>query len=253
MTQPALADSAVTLLTAQAISVVRGGDGVLREVDLAVREQEIVTIIGPNGAGKSTLLAALMGLTPLAGGRVIRHPRLVVGYVPQRLRMDPVLPLTVARFIHLSAPRASLPLAWMGRLGCDRLLERPMHGLSGGEMQRVLLTRALIRRPNLLVLDEPAQGMDMAGEQELYGFIEQLRREEGMAALLVSHNLHFVMAGADHVICLNRHVCCFGSPVAVSTTPEFQQLFGSKATGLGYYQHHHDHRHTPLGVVRETP
>ncbi|MBF0125793.1 MAG: metal ABC transporter ATP-binding protein [Magnetococcales bacterium] len=241
----------VPLLAARGVTVRRGGETVLREVDLAIGCREIVTIIGPNGAGKSTLLSALLGLTPLAGGRVERHPRLVVGYVPQRLRIDPALPLTVERFIALSAPGVAPDPELLRRLGCERLGRRPMHGLSGGETQRVLLARALSRRPNLLVLDEPAQGMDMAGEQQLYAFIEQLRQEEGLAALLVSHNLHFVMAGADHVVCLNRHVCCSGTPTAVCATPEFQLLFGEKVPGLGYYQHHHDHCRSEHGALGE--
>ncbi|MBF0627918.1 MAG: metal ABC transporter ATP-binding protein [Magnetococcales bacterium] len=243
-------DSAV-LLEAHGLCVTRGGEALLREVDLVVHAREIVTIIGPNGAGKSTLLAALLGLIPLSGGRVTRRAGLVMGHVPQRLRVDAVLPLTVARFIALSAPDAAAPMAILERLGCDHLLHRPMHALSGGEMQRVLLTRALSRNPDLLVLDEPAQGLDLTGEEQLHAFMDELRRDKGMAILLVSHNLHFVMAGANRVICLNRHVCCSGSPTAVRATPEFQLLFGDKIPAVGFYQHHHDHCHTPRGVVRE--
>ncbi|MBF0296360.1 MAG: metal ABC transporter ATP-binding protein [Magnetococcales bacterium] len=239
------------LLEARELRVEHGGDAVLREVSLTVRAGEIVTIIGPNGAGKSTLLSVLLGLTPLTAGRVIRHPRLVVGYVPQRLRVDPALPLTAARFIALSAPGGSLDPELPRRLGLDRLMQRPMHALSGGEMQRVLLARALIRRPNLLVLDEPAQGLDMAGEQELNAFIAELRDRDGMAALIVSHDLHFVMADADHVVCLNRHVCCSGTPTAVRGAREFRDLFGDPLPGWSLYRHHHDHRHTPRGEEPE--
>ncbi|MBF0181366.1 MAG: metal ABC transporter ATP-binding protein [Magnetococcales bacterium] len=239
------------LLEARAIRVEHGGEAVLRDVNLTVRAGGIVTIIGPNGAGKSTLLSALLGLTPLSAGQVIRHPRLVVGYVPQRLRVDPALPITAARFIALSAPGGALDPELSRRLGLERLMQRPMHGLSGGEMQRVLLARALIRRPNLLVLDEPAQGLDMAGEQELNAFIAELRDRDGMAALIVSHDLHFVMAGADHVVCLNRHVCCSGTPTAVRVTREFRDLFGDYIPGWSLYRHHHDHRHTPRGEEPE--
>ncbi|MBF0213180.1 MAG: metal ABC transporter ATP-binding protein [Magnetococcales bacterium] len=243
--------NAEILLEARGLSVDRSGESLLREVDLTLRSREIVTIIGPNGAGKSTLLSALMGLIPLSAGWVKRRKGLVVGYVPQRLRVDPVLPMTVARFLSLSTPKAALPMPLMQRLGCDRLLDRPMHGLSGGETQRVLLVRALSRDPDLLVLDEPAQGLDLVGEDQLHRFIEELRRERGVAALLVSHDLHFVMAGADRVICLNRHVCCSGSPMTVRNTLEFQRLFGDKIPDVGLYQHHHDHCHTPQGVIRE--
>ncbi|MBF0339939.1 MAG: metal ABC transporter ATP-binding protein [Magnetococcales bacterium] len=239
------------LLSARGLSVSRGGELLLRQVDLTIHAREIMTIIGPNGAGKSTLLSALLGLIPLSAGSVRQRPGLVVGYVPQRLRVDSVLPMTVARFIGLSNGRGELPRDLFVRLGCAGLLERPMHGLSGGETQRVLLARALSRNPDLLVLDEPAQGLDLAGEEQLHGFLEELRRERGVAALLVSHNLHFVMASANRVICLNRHVCCSGSPTAVRATPEFKLLFGDKVPGVGYYQHHHDHSHTSCGVVGE--
>ncbi|MEO5345285.1 MAG: metal ABC transporter ATP-binding protein [Magnetococcus sp. YQC-9] len=250
MTESIRSDGAV-LLSARALSVQRGGEMLLREVDLAVHEKEIVTIIGPNGAGKSTLLTALLGLIPLSGGVVERRPGVVIGYVPQRLKVDAVLPMTVARFIALSA--AGRPPDWetLRHLGCERLLDRPLYALSGGEMQRVLLARALSRDPHLLVLDEPAQGLDLAGEELLHGFLETLRRQRGVASLLVSHDLHFVMAGADRVICLNRHVCCSGSPTAVRATPEFRLLFGERIPGVGYYQHHHDHCHTPHGVEKE--
>ncbi|MBF0191412.1 MAG: metal ABC transporter ATP-binding protein [Magnetococcales bacterium] len=245
-------DSGV-VLEARGLSVSRGGEFLLQDVDMVLHAHEIVTLIGPNGAGKSTLLSALLGIIPLSAGRVNRKPGLVVGYVPQRLRVDPVLPVTVARFIALSTPGAPPPLEWVKRFGCDPLLHRPMHALSGGETQRVLLTRAMSRNPDLLVLDEPAQGLDLAGEEQLHGMIDAVRRERGVAVLLVSHNLHFVMAGADRVICLNRHICCSGSPTTVRATPEFQLLFGDKLPGVGFYQHHHDHQHTPRGVVREQP
>ncbi|NGZ07246.1 MAG: metal ABC transporter ATP-binding protein [Magnetococcales bacterium] len=241
------------MLAARTISVRQGGELLLRAVDVTVHAGEIVTIIGPNGAGKSTLLEALLGLIPVCHGAVEHKPGLVLGYVPQRLRIDSVLPMTVARFIALSAPGCPPPVEWMARLGCDHLLDRPMHALSGGEMQRVLLMRALSRNPDLLVLDEPAQGLDLAGEEQLHGFMDGLRRERGLAILLVSHNVHFVMAGADRVICLNRHVCCSGSPTMVRATPEFRLLFGEHIPAMGFYQHHHDHCHTPRGEVKEMP
>ncbi|MBF0272402.1 MAG: metal ABC transporter ATP-binding protein [Magnetococcales bacterium] len=256
MTKPVDQEEALhpeVVLEARGLCVSRGGEFLLQDVDMVLHAHEIVTLIGPNGAGKSTLLAALLGIMPLSAGQVDRRPGLVVGYVPQRLRVDPVFPLTVARFIALSAPDAPLPLEWMKRFGCNQLLHRPMHSLSGGETQRVLLARALSRNPDLLVLDEPAQGLDLAGEEQLHSLIDAVRRERGVAVLLVSHNLHFVMAGADRVICLNRHICCSGSPTTVRATPEFQLLFGEKMPGVGFYQHHHDHQHTPCGVVREQP
>ena len=237
------------LIAIRGVDVRRGGRAILREVDLEVHRREIVTIIGPNGAGKSTLLQAVLGLIPVDSGTVERAANLTIGYVPQRLRIAETMPLPVADFIHLSKPGRDGHPAFpetpelLARLGCDTLLDHPMDALSGGEMQRVLLARALVRRPNLLVLDEPAQGMDVAGERDLHQFLEALRSEWWMGVLLVSHDLHFVMATTDRVVCLNRHVCCSGTPSAVCVDPEFLSLFGEQVSGFGIYQHRHDHAH----------
>ena len=256
------------LLLVEDLTIYLGGQRILHHVDLEVYPGEIVTIIGPNGAGKSTLLKAVLGLVTVQSGHIKRHPDLCIGYVPQRLSVDSTLPISVADFIRLSQTekKSSLPFEkFLPHLGCDTLLNRPLGGLSGGEMQRVLLARALVRSPNLLVLDEPTQGMDITGEKGLYEFLEFLRQEYGMGLLLVSHDLRFVMAATDHVICLNHHICCSGTPLAVSTDPEFLALFpaqdglkpdglnvalfGTDLDGFGLYQHNHDHQHTPQGVL----
>lgn len=236
----------MTLLSVDHICVRLGGHEVLHDVSLRVMPGEIVTILGPNGSGKSTLLRAALGILPLAAGQVSRKPGLRLGYVPQRLAIDRTMPLTAARFLSLpqrlseSARRGAL-----ARVGVPEVYDRPMAGLSGGQFQRVLLARALLAQPELLVLDEPTQGLDQPGEAGFYRLIEELRAETGTAVLMVSHDLHVVMAASDRVICLNGHVCCEGTPQVVSNAPEYRALFGLGTKGaLALYRHVHDHDHT---------
>lgn len=218
---------------------------VLRDVDLSIMPGEIVTVVGPNGSGKSTLLRALIGaLTPVAG-TVSRAPGLRVGYVPQKLEIDPTLPLTVSRFLSLpvrvSSGRAASALE---QAGVPELGNRQMVDLSGGQFQRVLLARALLGNPQLLLLDEATQGLDQPGSAAFYRRIEQVRTELGCAVVMVSHELHVVMSASDRVICLNGHVCCEGRPEAVASAPEYRALFGSGTGGaLALYRHDHDHSH----------
>ena len=233
------------LLEARGISVALDGAEVLSQVTLAVQPGEIVTILGPNGSGKSTLLRALLGIVALSHGAVARAPGLRLGYVPQRLAFDASLPMTVRRFLSLphraSDAEAAAALARVGLEGTGR---RQMAGLSGGQFQRVLLARALLSRPQLLVLDEPTQGLDQPGEAAFYRLIEEVRRETGAGVLMVSHDLHVVMAASDRVICLNHHICCEGTPRVVSNAPEYRALFGLGTQGaLALYQHRHDHSH----------
>lgn len=237
------------LIRADHLSVTLDGHPVLTDVSLAIRAGEIVTILGPNGSGKSTLLRALLGILPASKGGVTRRAGLGVGYVPQRLTVDRTLPMTVRRF--LSLPRrvtdAAAGSALM-RVGLPEVAQRQMADLSGGQFQRVLLARALLAQPQLLVLDEPTQGLDQPGEAAFYRLIEEVRRETGVAVLMVSHDLHVVMAASDRVICLNGHICCEGTPRVVSTAPEYRALFGLGTQGaLALYQHVHDHSHDPGG------
>lgn len=241
------------LVSTREMTVRRGGRTILRHVDLDIFSQEIVTIIGPNGAGKSTLLDAVLGLIPLSSGTINRKSGITIGYVPQRLNVQESLPLSVEAFINLSPHGSNHPPKFkhlLEDLGCHILLNRPVSSLSGGETQRVLLARALIRSPDLLVLDEPAQGMDVVGEKALHHFLESLRQDRAMGLLLVSHDLHFVMATTDRVICLNHHVCCSGTPTSVCSDPEFLALFGEQVKGFGLYQHNHDHQHALQGLKR---
>jgi zinc transport system ATP-binding protein len=243
-------DVAGVLIEARAVTVRIGQHELLGAVDLAVGRGEIVSLIGPNGAGKTTLLRALLGVLQPSAGAVRRAPGLVVGYVPQRLQLDPVLPLTVERFMTIGlAPARAAVQGALAEVGAAHLRHALMHELSGGEFQRALLARALLRRPDLLLLDEPGQGLDFSGQIELYGLIEQIRDRRGCGVLLVSHDLHIVMAATDRVVCLNRHVCCSGRPEAVSQHPDYMALFGPRAAGLAVYAHEHDHAHDLAGEV----
>jgi zinc transport system ATP-binding protein len=235
----------MSLISAQNISVDFGGAPVLRDVSMSIAQGEIVTVLGPNGSGKSTLLRALLGIVPLKAGRVARAAGLRLGYVPQKLAIDRAMPLTVARFLSLPTPvpeRAAQ--AALKRVGIAAMAGAQMAQLSGGQMQRAMLARALLCDPQLLVLDEPTQGLDQQGEAAFYRLIEELRLETGAGVLMVSHDLHVVMAASDRVICLNGHICCQGAPHVVSSAPEYRALFGLGTQGaLALYQHAHDHIH----------
>jgi zinc transport system ATP-binding protein len=252
--QPVPHDTAA-LISARSLSLSRGGRPVLIDIDIDIRPSEIVTVIGPNGAGKTTLVRALLGLEPLDGGDIRRKPGLVIGYAPQRFDIDRAIPLTVARFVALGRRGSLEQIAKVLRdVGADKLADRQFSELSGGELQRVVLARALIRSPDLLVLDEPVRGVDYAGEAELYTLIGRLRTERGFGVLLVSHDLHVVMAQSDRVMCLNRHVCCSGVPESVAQHPEYARLFGPQAArAFGLYHHHHDHSHDLAGEPRPPP
>ncbi|KAF0114518.1 MAG: zinc transport system ATP-binding protein [Rhodobacteraceae bacterium] len=233
------------LITASHVCVRFGTDEVLHDINLDVSKGEIVTILGPNGSGKSTLLRALLGIVPVAEGRITRAPGLRIGHVPQKLMIDRTMPITVRRFLSLptrvtdAAAEETLARVGMAGHGTDQ-----MTTLSGGQQQRVLLARALLGAPQLLMLDEPTQGLDQPGEAAFYRLIEEVRTETGAAVLMISHDLHVVMAASDRVICLNGHICCEGTPRVVSTAPEYRALFGLGTQGaLALYRHDHDHDH----------
>ncbi|MBP2229903.1 zinc transport system ATP-binding protein [Azospirillum agricola] len=236
--------SPAPLVWTEDLSVRFGGRTVLNHVDVAVHPGEVVTLIGPNGAGKTTLVRAVLGLVRPTGGRVRRREALRVGYMPQRLTVDATLPLTVRRFLALWRPVPAARIeAALEEAGVARLADAAVQTISGGEMQRVLLARALLSDPELLVLDEPDQAVDVHGQAELFARIEHVRRHRGCGILLVSHDLHTVMARTDRVVCLNGHVCCHGRPEDVSRHPEYHALFGRHAAELAVYLHHHDHSH----------
>ena len=230
----------------------RSGRWLVRGVSLAISRGEIVTLIGPNGSGKSTTARMALGILKPDEGTARRPAGLRVSYVPQKLSIDWTLPLTVRRFMDLTGHVAPADaVAAMAQTGVGHLAWAEMRNLSGGEFQRVLLARAIARKPDLLVLDEPVQGVDFTGEIALYDLIRRIRDELHCGILLVSHDLHVVMAATDRVLCLNGHVCCSGTPVAVAASNEYKALFGDRAAStLAVYQHHHDHTHLPDGRVR---
>jgi zinc transport system ATP-binding protein len=233
------------------VSLAFGRERVLHEVSLSVHAGEIVTLIGPNGAGKTSLVRVALGLLVPDAGQVQRRVDLRIGYVPQRLQVDDSLPLTVRRFLGLGrrAPPEQARAA-LADVGASYLLEAPVQRLSGGELRRVILARALLQQPDLLVLDEPTAGIDVAGQADFYALIERLRSDRGCAVLLVSHDLHLVMAATDRVVCLNHHVCCQGTPEDVRVHPEYLTLFQGELSGqLAVYTHRHDHDHDLHGDV----
>ncbi len=249
-----------TLIKAEKLAHQFDGTPVLQDISLQIKAKEIVTLIGPNGAGKSTLLKILLGLIKPTEGQVIRRPDLNIGFMPQKIHVDPTLPMTVERFLQLGLSKSAMhPKYKIGfpffkgayhntliekttaELNIEHLLKNPIQKVSGGEMQRILLARALIREPELLVLDEPVQGVDLQGQTEIYNYIDQVRHEHGCGILMVSHDLHVVMRHTDEVLCLNQHLCCTGHPHSVSQTSEFRALFGDFSDSIAFYEHHHNH------------
>lgn len=241
----------------QAVGVRRAYSGVeaLRGVSVEVGEGEVLAVLGPNGAGKTTLVRTLLGLIRRYSGEVKRARGLKIGYMPQRLRVDPIVPLTVRRFLKLNNRLSRLDIRRaLKEVGAPHVEISPVQVISGGEFQRVLLARALLREPEILVLDEPAQGVDVAGQGELYKLIARLRDRYRCAVLMISQDLHLVMESADSVVCLNHHICCTGKPEAVSRHPEYLKLFGAlRPGGLAVYTHDHDHRHDLHGDVVSLP
>jgi len=239
-----------------------GDKTVLSNVSLKIHPKEIVTLIGPNGAGKSTLLKILLGLIVPSSGTTQHKKGLNIGFMPQKIQIDATLPMSVERFLLLglkenqtvsaspkhifkrlfsTAAYDSTGLSKIAEeLNIQFLLQQPIQQVSGGEMQRILLARALIRKPELLVLDEPVQGVDIQGQAELYQYIDRIRHQYGCGILMVSHDLHVVMQHTDQVLCLNQHICCSGHPKSVSQSPAFQTLFDGKQEGIALYEHHHD-------------
>ena len=235
----------MSLIETRRLCLGYGNEVVLRDVTFSIDRGEIVTIVGPNGSGKSSLLRAVIGALQPVSGTVTRAKGLRIGYVPQKLHIDPTLPLTVHRFLNL--PHRQTPsdiAAALTRAGVPELADAQMGQLSGGQFQRVLLARALLSRPDILILDEATQGLDQPGAASFYRQIEEVRRELGVAVLMVSHDLHVVMAASDRVLCLNGHICCEGSPEVVADAPEYRALFGTGTQGtLALYRHDHDHAH----------
>lgn len=233
--------NSAALLAADHLTVRRAGTALLEDVSLAINSADFITIIGPNGAGKSLLLKCLAGIVAPNAGDVVRAPNTRMGYVPQRFFVEPSLPLTVERFLRLHQPHR--PRLWQATLAdtdIEGLLNTPLQGLSYGELQRVLLARALLGEPNLLMLDEPAQNLDMGGQLAFYERLDKIYARGNIAILMVSHDVHWVMASTREVVCLYRRVCCRGAPKRIAESPEFAKLFGAHmAASMAYYVHDH--------------
>lgn len=225
---------------------------VLENITLRVDEGKIVTLIGPNGAGKTTLVRIALRLVMPDSGTVTHRPGLRIGYMPQRMHVEPTLPITVVRFLRLAEGlEMSQVNATLSQLNILHLQDHQLTAISGGEMQRVLLARALLRKPQLLILDEPAQGVDLAGQAELYQLISKISKRNNCGVLMISHDLHLVMSSTDEVVCLNHHVCCHGKPEQVSNDPAYLDLFGaSAARALAVYTHDHNHEHDLTGNIK---
>lgn len=235
----------MSLVHVEDLSVRYGARIVLSRVSLSIESGEIVTIVGPNGSGKTSLLRAIIGAVKPFQGRVTQGTGVKIGYVPQKLHIDETLPMTVTRFLKLpgGVTAADIDQA-LKQAGVPDLSKAQLSHLSGGQFQRVLLARALIGKPDLLLLDEATQGLDQRGSASFYQQIESVRQDTGCAVLMISHELHVVMSASDRVICLNGHVCCEGTPAVVASAPEYRALFGTGTGGaLALYRHEHDHGH----------
>ncbi|MCT8089373.1 metal ABC transporter ATP-binding protein [Acinetobacter sp. C_4_1] len=226
------------LIALDKISVRIDDRDILKNVDFALHEREIVTLIGPNGAGKSTLIKVLLGIVKANSGKIHSHKKLKFSYVPQKFNPSHSLPLRVQDLLALEHCDADIKAEIIRDTGITKLQDCKVQQLSGGERQRVLLARALLRLPDVLVLDEPMQGLDIQSEAELYEYVRSLPIKYGCAVLMVSHDLQWVMQGTHRVVCLNKHICCSGLPENVQQHPEYQAIFG---TNRVFYQHHHDH------------
>ncbi|MGE8684376.1 MAG: zinc ABC transporter ATP-binding protein ZnuC [Acinetobacter sp.] len=211
---------------------------ILKNIDFSLHAKEIVTLIGPNGAGKSTLIKILLGIIKPTSGKIISSQKLKFSYVPQKFNPSHSLPLRVCDLLALEKCDPQIKQEIIRDTGIAKLTQSKVQQLSGGERQRVLIARALLRQPDILVLDEPMQGLDIQSEAELYDYVRSLPEKYGCAILMVSHDLQWVMQGTHRVVCLNKHICCSGLPENVQQHPEYQAIFG---TNRVFYQHHHDH------------
>ena len=233
------------------INLAFGNQSILRNITMNIYPRSITTIVGPNGGGKSTLLKVLLKLISPDTGLVTHKKGLKIGYVPQKLHIDHSMPITVKQFLALKPHSTDEMLTEaLSLFSITHLAQQNMAKLSGGELQRVLLARAILNRPDLLVLDEPMQGVDITGQTELYQLLNKTRDWLNCAILMVSHDLNIVMANTDEVLCVNRHICCAGTPEAVSTDPSFIHFFGDQfARNVAFYTHKHNHHHNLHGDV----
>lgn len=233
------------LLSIKSVSKSFANKPILQNISMVINKGEITTIIGPNGAGKSSLIRLILGLIKPDHGSVEKSNNLTIGYMPQTVKIDPTLPISTYRFLELANTSEAQCDKALELVGISKARNTPFHKLSGGEKQRALLARAILCQPNLLVLDEPVQGVDFNGQNALYGLIGELKSSLDCAIIMVSHDLHLVMSATDHVICLNNHICCQGKPEQVTQDPAYLDIFGETAL----YNHQHNHQHSLQGKV----
>jgi len=240
-----------TLLKLESVGFSKNDKWLVKGVSLKVREGEIVTLIGPNGSGKSTTAKIALGIYKEIEGKANKFTN-KIGYVPQKISIDWTLPIRVIDFMSLTdEPTDEQINIALNLTGVEHLKNKSLGNLSGGEFQRVLIARAIANQPDLLVLDEPVQGVDFKGEIALYELIKKISEESNCGILLISHDLHVVMSATDYVVCLNGHVCCSGTPQVVAKNDEYKELFGDRAsTILSLYEHKHDHTHSPDGTIK---
>ena len=224
----------------------------VKDVSLEIEKGKIITLIGPNGSGKTTTAKMSLGLYKNISGKVEKFTK-KIAYVPQKISIDWTLPIRVFDFMNLTSDLQDQEINEALEItGAKHLLNNDLKSLSGGEFQRVLMARAVAKKPDLLVLDEPVQGVDFTGEIELYELIKKISETLKCGILLISHNLHVVMSKTDHVVCLNGHVCCSGTPISVANNKKYQELFGEDVSKiLSIYEHKHDHKHGVDGSVEE--
>ena len=234
-----------TLISAHNISLSHHGKPVLDNVSFELKQGEFITLIGPNGAGKSSLIKVLLGLIKADSGDIKRSNNIRLGYTPQTFSPNPFIPISVIGFLNLNQKVESCFMHETALLtGIEGLLNSPLKSLSGGELQRVLLARALLNKPNILILDEPAQNLDVNGQMHLYKLIQDIHQQQGCAVLMVSHDLHRVMKESTQVLCLYRHICCMGQPETIIKDSQFNDLFADQMDELmATYEHHHNHCH----------
>ncbi len=232
----------MTVIELRDIGLKIGSQQIIDRISLQLKRGEITTLIGPNGGGKTSIARILLGILKPSAGKVIRHQEIKIGYMPQKIEIDKTIPLSARDFIQLSMQEIAIDRALASRLNVEKILDKQIHNLSGGQLQKILFLRALSKNPDLLVLDEPTQFMDIAAIEDFYHTIEEVQKATNCAILLISHDLHMVMQKTDLVFCVNHHICCHGTPEDINQHPEYLSLFGNRST-LGVYQHHHDHQH----------
>ena len=233
------------LINVNNISLSHEGKNILDNVSFKLHPGEFITLIGPNGAGKSSLIKVLLGIIRQDSGEVIRNDHIKLGYTPQFFSANPYIPISVIDFLNLNQQLDNKFTEETYKLtGIEDLINLPLKNLSGGELQKVLLTRALLNKPNDLILEEPAQNLDVDAQIQLYKLIQDIHQKQNCAVLMVSHDLHRVMKESTQVLCLYHHICCEGLPESILKDDQFNDLFADQIHDLmATYEHHHNHQH----------